>query len=182
MKLKHLATAIAASSLLASTGALAASDGTMGTGAGSTSTGTSVITLTVPDLVKISNMNDITMTHNGVDAFDGTDDVCVYRNITGDYAVQAQSANDPNGAGTGGTYTLSDGGTSEVAYSVDWAGTALDEDVKSAVFAGGADTTQTDCGGVPNVTVTVSATEAEVGAATATGAHTDTLSLIVSAE
>lgn len=160
---------------------MAASDGSLATGAGATSTGTSVVTLTVPDLVRISNLNDITMAYTAGSGATGSDAVCVYKNVDGAYGVTAQSSNDPSGAGTSGTFTLSDGGTSTVAYSVDWGGSALTEDTISSGFTN-ADTTSVSCGGTPNITVTVSATDAQVGAATATGAHTDTLSLMVTAE
>lgn len=181
MKIKQALSALAASvALVSGTGAMAATDGTLATGAGSTSTGTSVVSLNVPDLIKISNLNDITMTQSGTD-FVGSDDVCVYRNITGAYGVTAQSGNDPNGAGTAGNFVLADGGGSTVQYSVNWGGTTLTEDTLESGFTN-ADTTQVDCGGTPNVTVTVTSTQNQVGAATATGTHTDTLSLIVTAE
>lgn len=182
MTIKQTLSALAASVALVSTGAMAASDGNLATGAGATSTGTSVVTLTVPDLIKISNLNDITMTYNGTDAYTGTDDVCVYRNVTGAYGVTAQSANDPNGDGTTGQFVLADGGgTSTIEYSVDWGATTLTEDTLESGFTN-ADTTQVECGGTGNITVNVNATDAQVGAATATGAHTDTLSLMVTAE
>lgn len=177
MKLKQFLPALAAGSALLSGGVMAASDGTLGvdTGAGATSTGSSVITLTVPDLIKISNLDNIGMSFDGTD-YVGSDDVCVYRNVTGEYSVTATSAN-----GGAGTFLLDDGGTSTVEYSVDWAGTALTESSASGVLAD-ADQTSVSCGGTPNIAVTVTATETDVAAATATGAHTDTLSLMVTAE
>lgn len=180
MKLKQLLPALAAGSALVSGGAMAATDGSLATGVGATSTGTSVISLTVPDLIRISNLNDIAMAYTAGSGATGTDDVCVYRNGAGGYGVTAQSSNDAAGVGTTGAFTLANG-ASTVTYAVDWAGNALTEDTLLSGLTT-AETTSTTCGGTPNITVTVTATDAQVGAATATGAHTDTLSLIVTAE
>lgn len=177
MQIKNTLSALAASVALASAGsALAASDGNLQTGGSATSTGTSTVTLTVPQLIKISNMNDITLTKSG-SSYTGSDDVCVYRNTSGQYSIQAQSQNDPQGNGNAGKFVLSDGSSSTVEYSVNWGGSTLQEETSKSFS--NADTTQVNCGGSGNITVTLTATETQVGAATATGTHTDTLSLMV---
>ena len=180
MKIKFFVPAIVSSTLLASGLAMAASDGNMGTGAGASSTGSAVITLNVPDLIKISDMNDMTI--NQGNSFSATDNVCVFRNLAGGYGVVAQSSNDAGGTGTPGAFTLSDGGTSEVNYSVTWDGTALTEDTAETGLTS-TNTTEANCQtSGPNVALGVSATENQVGAATTATDHTDTLTVIITAE
>ncbi|MFT6341204.1 MAG: hypothetical protein ACJAUN_001938 [Alcanivorax sp.] len=180
MTIKFFVPAIFSSALLASGLAMAASDGSMGTGASASSTGTAVITLNVPDLIKISDMNDMTI--NQGNSFSATDNVCVFRNLAGGYGVVAQSSNDANGAGTSGAFTLSDGGTSEVNYSVTWDGTPLTEDTAETGLTS-SNTTEANCQtSGPNVALGVSATENQVGAATTATDHTDTLTVIITAE
>ena len=175
MTIKFFVPAIFSSALLASGLAMAASDGSMGTGASASSTGTAVITLNVPDLIKISAINQ-------GNSFSATDNVCVFRNLAGGYGVVAQSSNDANGAGTSGAFTLSDGGTSEVNYSVTWDGTTLTEDTAETGLTS-SNTTEANCQtSGPNVALGVSATENQVGAATTATDHTDTLTVIITAE
>lgn len=175
MKLKKLVMAGAVAGMLTSGTAMAAGDGDLGVGALPVSSlnGFTIITLTVPNLVRVSALQDITMTYQNPN-YVGTSPACVYRNISGDYAVTATSD------GASG-YLLQNGGSS-IAYTVDWAGTPLTDGTKSATFTGGADTTSLSCGGTPNVTLTVTATDAAVAGATVAAAHTDTLGIVVSAE
>jgi hypothetical protein len=180
MKIKFFVPAIFSTTLLASGLAMAASDGSMGTGAGASSTGTAIITLNVPDLIKISDMNDMTI--NQGNGFTASDDVCVFRNLAGGYGIVAQSSNDAGGAGTAGDFTLSDGGTSEVNYSVTWDGTPLTEDTAVTGLTS-SNTTEANCQtSGPNVALGVSATENQVGEATSATDHTDTLTVIITAE
>lgn len=162
-----LLAAIAAASL--SGGALAATvDGSLGV-AGASSTGTVDINLTVPDLVRVSNLNAITMADSGTD-YAGSDAVCVYRNGTGNYSITADSA-----SGTG-VFQVANG-ASNIDYTVDWGGSALAE--ATALNTTGANTTSQSCSGGTNLTVTVNATYEEVSGATTIGAHTDVLTLTV---
>lgn len=178
MQFKNALSALAAGVALATSGtALAASDGGLQTGTGTASTGTAQVKLNVPVLVRISNMNDITLDDDGT-TYTGTDDVCVFRNVNGNYGVVAQSANDP--AGTAGSFAMTDGSGSTVNYSVTWGGTGLTEDTSKSFS--NADTRSPSCSGTPNITVKVTSTYEQVGSATATGTHTDTLSLMVTAE
>ena len=186
MQLKNALTALAAGVALATTGlAMAASDGSLGNDAGggtAASTGSTVISLDVPKLIKISDMQDISMSQSGTN-YVGSDQVCVYRNVTGNYRVTAQSGNDGTsgaGNGTSGNFFLNDGSGSEVNYSVTWNGASLTEDTPKTGLTS-SETTNPNCTS-PNVTLEVTATESQVGAATSTGSHTDTLSLIVAAE
>lgn len=180
MKIKSFVPVICASTLLASGLAMAASDGSMGVGASASSTGSAIITLNVPDLIKISDMNDMTI--NQGNNFAATDDVCVFRNLAGGYGVVAQSSNDANGAGIAGAFTLNDGGGSNVNYSVTWDGSPLTEDTAVTGLIS-SNTTEANCQtSGPNVVLGVSATENQVGAATSATDHTDTLTVIISAE
>ena len=171
MKMTKLVLAGSMVGMLSSGAALAATvDGDLGIN-GVSSTGTVDITLTVPDLVRVSNLNAITMTDNGT-SFSGSDPVCVYRNFTGNYTVTADGTQVP------GTFTLQDGtNASSVLYTVDWGGNALT--ATTAVALGGADQTSQSCGGGTNLTLTVDATYEAVSAATIAGAHTDVLNLTV---
>ncbi len=180
MKMNAFAPVICATTLFASSLAMAATDGTMGTGAAASSTGSAVITLNVPDLIKISDMNDMTI--NQANGFAASDDVCVFRNLAGGYGVVAQSANDASGAGTAGTFTLSDGASSTVDYSVTWGGSPLTEDTALTGLTS-SNTTEANCQtSGPNVALGVSASENQVGAATSATDHTDTLTVIITAE
>ena len=175
MEFKKTLLGLAAGFAIASTGAMAASQGSLATGANASSTGSSVVTLNVPNLIRISNVDDITMGYTAGSGATGTDDVCVFRNGGGNYSVQASSANGS------GSFQLTDGNGSTVPYAVDWAGTTLNEGTASATLTT-SETTSPSCGGTPNITLTLTATDADVASATATGAHTDTLSLMVTAE
>jgi len=180
MKIKFFVPAIFSTTLLASGLAMAASDGSMGTGASASSTGSAVITLNVPDLIKISDLNDMTI--DQTNSFTASDNVCVYRNLAGGYGVVAQSSNDASGAGTAGDFTLSDGGTSAVNYSVTWGGTPLTEDTALTTLTS-SNTTEANCQtSGPNVALGVSATENQVGEATSATPHTDTLTVVITAE
>lgn len=97
--------------------ALAAADGTVG----ATSTGTVGISATVPGRVQISKLTDLVF-----GAVDPTADasksenVCVWSNTSGrTYQITATGS----GGGAGKTFALTDG-TTELPYSVEWAGTS----------------------------------------------------------
>lgn len=173
MKMNKLVMTTAVAALVSSGAAFAATaDGPLGIGALSSSTGTVDITLTVPDLVRVSGFTAITMTDNGT-SYSGTDAVCVYRNFTGNYLV------DGDGSEVPGTFTLRDAtNASAVLYTVDFGGTALTAGA-AGVARTGASTTSQSCGGGTNLTITVDATYEAVSAATIAGAHTDTLVITV---
>lgn len=179
MQLKNKLSALAASVALVSAGpALAATDGNLGTGTGATSTGTSLVTLTIPDLVKISNVNDLTLAYNtGTAQYEASDGVCVYRNGTGNYSITASSGN-----GTG-SFVLNDGGGNTVPYTVSWKGTTLTEgtnDDNGGTFYAG-NTTSTTCAGGTNATVKAAVSETDAASAPQ-ATYDDTLSLLVTAE
>ena len=173
---KKLIAAMAAGGLLFSGHALAAEDGDLDVGVDASSTGSLEVLLQIPDMIRISNLNDVELLYNETtEDFEGSDELCVFRNITGEYGVTATSANG------NGEFLLADAGTSTVPYSVTWAGTAVTE---GDLLTGqnDADTTQPDCGGAPNITVDLVATGEDVASADSTDDHTDTLTLMVEAE
>lgn len=161
--------------LLLSGYAFAATDGTLG----ATSTGTSDISLTVPELILISGMADVSFgTWSGSGDLDGNEDVCIYTNkAAGTYVVTA------TGDGAANAFTVTDG-SNTIAYAVaynDVSGTtgeaALTTNVQSAQQSG-ADTSSQSCGGSDNANFHVTVTEANLLAAPA-GAYSGTLTLVV---
>lgn len=179
MKLKQFLPALAAGSALISGGAMAANDGTLGVGYSNvTSTGDLEVSVDVPDLILISDLADLSLTQSGGagSPYDASDNVCVFRNVSGDYTITASSTN-----GSGSFVMEDGGGTSTIPYSVSWGGTALTEGTASAVLSN-ANTTQPNCNsGTGVISLDVSATEADVHGATVLGTHTDTLTLMVEA-
>jgi hypothetical protein len=89
--------------------ALAASQGQLGPN----SNGSVNITLNLPDLVRISDLDDISINFSGPSDI-GTDDVCVFSN-TGNYSITATTVEN--------SYQLTAGppNTDTVTYSVEWA-------------------------------------------------------------
>ena len=175
---------VAGISLAALLGAAPAFAATQGT-AGSTSTGSVTITLTIPNLVRISGLTDITMpVWDGSSNIAGTSNACVWSS-TRKYRIT------PTGSGSGSAFTLADGSTptpNTIAYTVEWAqssgassgtaatsGTALTGQTSSA--------TSSTCSGGTNSTVIVRITAAALAAAPAAGTnYTGTLTLLVAPE
>lgn len=179
MKIKALVAGVA---MMAVGGAaVAANQGPIGTAippANASSQGDLTINLSIPNIVRITGLTDIDLgTYAGVDV-SGSDALCVYRNVTGNYSITAESTN----TDAGGTFKLKGAGADYIPYSVAWThggGTvALTENAQSNAPTG-ASTTSTTCGGGTNhsVAVTVLATDAD--AATAVGAYSDVLVLTV---
>lgn len=142
---------------------------------GATSTGSVVINATVPNLARISRLDDINLgTWSGAD-LNGSDQFCVFSS-TRSYTITATSSN-----GTAALFRLKDGGTNYIPYTVTWTDSAptslpLLNAIASTPFATNA--TSTNCGGADNTTVTVNVPSAAIGAAPA-GAYSDTLTLLV---
>jgi hypothetical protein len=117
MKTLNIA-AIAACCTLAVPGpALAASDGIIG----ATSSGSVSISATVPGRVQISKLTDLVFgTVDPTANAAKTENLCVWSNTSGrTYQVTATGS----GGGTSNTFALTDG-TTELPYSVEWAGTS----------------------------------------------------------
>ena len=169
---------IITAALMAPYQAFAASQGSVG----ATSTGSVDIDLTVPQLARISALNDIALgTWTGTGGLSGSDSLCVWT-TTGAYNVTA------TGSGAGGAFTLDDGSGGTLAYAVEWADTAA-AGAGSAMTAGAAlngqnaAATSTTCNGGANLdaTVLVDVIEADLAAASY-GNYTGTLTLVVAPE
>jgi hypothetical protein len=145
-----------------------------------TSTGTLDLTLEVPPLVRISDLEDIDLgTFDGV-SMSGADDVCVW-STTRAYTITA--------SGDGGSFTLT-GGTSgdTLAYSVEWAesaGATSGVQLASGAALTGRTTTATSAscngGNTPNAAVIVEVGDGDLAAAPA-DTYTGTLTLVVAPE
>lgn len=93
--------------------ATAATQGSLGT----TSTGTTNISLTIPALVKISDLDDITLgtLSNITSNVKGDTQACIYSNsAAGGYRVTV------TGSGTGNAFTVADGSGNDIAYTAYW--------------------------------------------------------------
>ncbi len=117
MKLNKFAVAAMVAGMGLSAGAMAATQGTVG----ATSQGDLLIEVTVPALIRITDLADINLgTYNG-DGVDrtGTSPACVRRNNAGTYGIVATSAN--------GSFTMVPDGAAAttVAYTVSWGGAPL---------------------------------------------------------
>lgn len=165
-------------SLMSTTVSFSATDGTLGT----TSTGTVVVSLTIPALVLITGLANITLTPtNFVAPVTGATTACIYSNVVtplGSYYVTASSAN-----GLAGAFRVNNG-TNFITYSAFWNNaaaaaqtTALTSGTKTAQQTGGSAVSLT-CGGNPNANFNVSFSSAQVaGAAPLT--YTDTVTLLI---
>ncbi len=148
-----------------------------------TSTGTVDISLNKADLVKISALTTVTLALQADGSATGETTACIYRVGTPGYNLTA------TGDGASNAFTVSlggSGGTDAIPYTVsfsDAANAAPGVALSSGTAKTGllANTTAADCGGTPNVTLTVAVNAADYTAAAA-GDHTGVLSLLVSPE
>lgn len=170
LRVRYLAILLAAASGVAH----AATQGTLG----STSTGSLGITLTIPNLVQITGINDIALGTWSGGAMSGSDNVCVF-STTRAYRITA------NGSGTAGAFTLV-AGANTIPYTVEWddvsgatTGTALTSG--TALTGQATAATSATCGGGTNATVIVRVAEAALTAVPA-GAYTGTLTLVITPE
>lgn len=151
----------------------AATQGTLGP----TSTGTVTISLTVPQLVRISGLSDIALgTVNGPFPVAGNTTACIYSNNSGNYAVTV------TGNGTASAFTVAGPASYALPYTASWtsnAGTApLTTNVKLDGQTG-ASTTSVNCSGVNNATFAVSFAETDIAAAPA-GGYTGIATIVIS--
>lgn len=167
---------LAGLALLAASSVQAASQGQLAEGSSASSSGSLQVGLVVPELVRLGNVDDLVLNWDaGANRFVASDGLCVYRNISGNYSVTASS---DNGAGS---FRMTGDGGSSLPYDVQWNGQSLAAGQRSPMQAD-ADRTSLDCGGGSNIVLGVSASTDQVGQASRTGLHTDTLTLQVIAE
>lgn len=158
--------------------AFSATQGTLG----ATSTGTVAVSITIPALVQISSLADITLGSTSTFPATGNTTACIYSNVAsplGSYYVTASSANVSAGA-----FRVKDSGTDYITYSAYWNNTAaatqttaLVSGTKTAQQTGGSAVSLT-CGGSPNANFNISFSAAQVTGAPA-AAYTDTVTLLI---
>ncbi len=158
----------------------AAEDGLL---ADTASTGRLDVTLTIPGLVQISDLDDIDLGTFDGDAMSGSDDVCVWA-TTPTYTLIAQ------GDGPAGAFTLSGAspGGATLPYAVAWAdsaGAGAGTTLAAGTALTGLTTTaiDADCnaGSDPNATVIIDVGATDL-AAVAADTYTGTLTLTVEPE
>lgn len=144
---------------------------------------TSIISVTIPALVQLSGLNNITLLPiNFSSPITGNTTACIYTNITtplGSYYITATSAN-----ASAGTFRVNNA-SKYVTYSAYWnnssaalQSTPLTSGVKTAQQTGGS-TTSLTCGGIPNANFNISFSTAQItGASPLT--YTDTVTLMIS--
>jgi hypothetical protein len=146
---------------------------------GEDSTATSDVTVTIPELIQITNVGDIALgTFSGSGLLSGTDNVCIYRNnpASPNYRI---TATDSNG---GADFAVADGGE-EIAYAVYWndaigaRGTQLTYNT-ALVGQANANTSAQNCGGTMNARFDIEISEANLIAAVP-GSYSATLTLFV---
>jgi hypothetical protein len=179
--MKSFNTALTIASLLAfttvSTHAFSAVDGTLG----ATSTATSLISVTVPSLYKITGIADIALgSYSGTGGLTGAEDVCVYSNATGAYHVVATDSSTMSATGFSAQNA---GATAQIPYTVKWnsaTGTTGNAAVtyNTALAATNASTTSQTCGGGNNANLQISMIATDLQAAAA-GSYSTTISVLI---
>ncbi|MEC9291099.1 MAG: hypothetical protein VX730_01715 [Pseudomonadota bacterium] len=142
---------VAALAFLSSGSATAATDGTLGT----TSTFSYNVTITIPERVRISGLQDMAFGTMGSSDLTLNDDVCIYSNTSGgNYDITA------TGSGAGNAFTIASG-PNTVPYRVFWndvIGTAGQVELSAGttlVAQTGADRSSTTCGGANNANIEI---------------------------
>lgn len=154
-----------------------ATEGALTQGKGASSSGSLQVGLVVPELVRLTGVEDLMLNWDaGQQGFVASDGICVYRNMSGNYSVAASS-----GHGGGGEFRMVGDSGSSLPYEVLWNGDALSSGQRSTVRAD-AHKTAVDCDGGSNITLGVRASADQVSEASGTGLHTDTLTLEIIAE
>jgi hypothetical protein len=163
--------------LAAGTPAMAASQGSLG----ATSTGSINISASVPNRARITGLSDVSfLNQDPGTAASNAQNVCVWSNTaTKGYTITA------SGSGTGGAYTLSNGGGT-VPYSVEWAATS-GQTSGTALAAGAASTSLTsgalnqNCSSAPLATASliVKMATTDLGTMSAGSSYTGSLTLLV---
>lgn len=155
----------------------AATDGTLG----ATSTGDLGLSLSISNLVKLTDVADLNFgTYSGSGSAVQDDSVCVYtNNPSGQYKVTAR------GSGTSFAFTITNG-SATIPYTVRWNNTGsttgnfqINSNSQSSTLSG-ANTTSQTCGGVNNANFQVTMTRNSILGVPA-GSYTGTLTLIIDA-
>lgn len=158
--------------------AFSATQGTLG----ATSTGTVNVSITIPSLVQISGLSDITLGSTSTFPATGSSGACIYSNVVtplGSYYITATSLNS-----TGTNFRVKDSNTDYITYSAYWNNTAtatqttaLASGTKSAQQTGGSAVSLT-CAGTANANFNIGFSAAQIqGAPAAT--YTDVVTLLI---
>lgn len=156
---------------------------------GETSTATADITVTIPKLVKITDVSNLAGgTYNGgASGFNMNDNVCIYSNMaaSGKYTVKVTSTN-PSTSPTAGFYVGQSGTTEEILFTLAWndvQGTtgeaALTENTNLPTQDGFSD--QPDCGASTNANFHAVMTQADM-LAVLPGAYSATITILITPE
>lgn len=141
-----------------------------------THSATVTLTINIPTVARISQLNDIPLgVWSGVGNLTGSDRLCIYRNSAGLYTIKA------TGSGAAGAFTLANGAAT-LPYTVTWNdGTGAVAMTTNVALANRANawTAGDGCNGGAsnNATVAVTVTAASLAAATATGSYSGVLTL-----
>ena len=174
MKATKIVNLVAAAGLMASGAAFAASQGTVG----ATSQGESVVTVTIPSLIRINGLTDITLgNYAGTGDMSGSSPGAVCSNGATNYGIVATSA--------AGSFELQPQGAAvtTIPYTVTWAGTATPAQLTYNTNEANQDVDATvlgPCAGVAGK-LTVDILEADLQAASADD-YEDTVILTVTPE
>lgn len=175
MRNKILAVAMAAAGVAFSGMSMAAT--TQGS-VGATSTGTVDITMTVPKLIRITNLATITITPTytatGFDPASGSSDACVRQNGAGaKYGIVATSAN--------GSFALKSGALATVPYSLKWGGAGLTYNTNLAAQTPESTSLGSCTATAGKLAVDITAADMNAAEGSATP-YTDTVTLVVTPE
>jgi hypothetical protein len=177
-----LNSAVAASMLFGATVAGAATNGSVGP----TSTGSVDLTILVPDLVLVSNLDDITFQHDRVNGASATETFCVWGSPGVKYDLTVSSLS-PTGTST----FVASSGTEFIDYTVEFADNVTMVDPELVVESGVMDaeddlgyTPDTsalpNCGAGDNAAIRISTANTGIGNPPSAGIYEDTLTLVVS--
>lgn len=160
-------------------GAEAATNGSLGL----TSTGSTVVTVIIPNIFKISGVNDLTLgTYSGTGTMTGNQDLCIYTNReTGSYRV---TVTDDTPLSPSGFAVQDQTNTRQIPFTVRWNGTTgtsgnLNMNYNTRRTFSGANTQSTNCSvGGNSANIQVSFTQANLQAVGG-GSYSSTLTLFV---
>lgn len=131
------------------------------------------VSFTIPNLVRVSGLDDMDLGIFAGSDLKASDPLCVYRNVSGAYAVTAVGGNDPAAFVLGHV----EGGAA-VPYQVSFGGVVLQAGQASSTF-GGASTASTNCHGGSNAEVAVQVSANDILAAARPGLYADVLTVVV---
>ncbi len=136
------------------------------------------IALTIPDLVQVSGLNDINLgTWDGIGNQSNSEDICVYRNSSGSYAITF------TGSGGGNAFVLTNVGV-DLAYSVTYFDGSTTVSASTGIALTGRtghNQSSTICSGGTNATIAVSILENIIRSAPP-AVYSGTLTMLVSPE